>query len=162
LKDIKDDTSTDQEDFTSYLRKTVISDALKLRGKFLPISESVRDARKKIKIKFIHDLSTILKNFYLIVAKNYSSQPKVRYFLVINLASQSSDFLVNLARDYALNHNLKLIQYSLFPETHRISLLSLKEIVSIEEYTNSIEILKNFRIEFRKTLDKIKTKINNF
>ena len=106
-------------------------------------------------------MSALLKYLYLIVAKNYSKKPNFRYFLAINLSSQSSDLLVNLARDYAIKHNLKLIQYSILRKTYRISLLSLKEIVSIEEYTNSIKILNNFRIEFRKNLVKIKNLVED-
>lgn len=156
MKGSNDNSTTDQKELKTFLGETVISKAQKLKGKFVPISELVGNVPKILSIKNIYDLSYELKNLYLIETKNYSKQPKVRYFLAINLASQSSDFLVYFAKDYATKNNLKLIQYSLFPENNRVSLLSLKEIDSIDDYPKSIEILNNFRIEFRKTLEKIK------
>jgi len=161
LKRFDENSNEEQEKFKSFLEEELISDAIKLKGKFIPISESVENVLRRLTIKTIYDLSKILKNFYFLTTKNYSKQPKFRYFLAINLASQSSDFLVSIAKDYAIKHNLKLIQYSLFPENNRVSLLSLKEIKSVGDYSNSIEVLSNFRIEFRKKLEKIKNLVED-
>jgi len=149
-----------QEVIKSYLENNVIKSAIKLKGKFAPFSEPVDKTPKTLPIKRIYNLKEQLKNFFLIIVKNYSSQPKVRYFLATILASQSSDFLVSLAKDYATRNNLKLIQYSLFPKK-RINLLSLKEIRTIEDYSSSIELLKDFKKKFRKTLEKIRNLVEN-
>jgi len=151
-----DNSSINQEVLKSYLDSNVIKSAIKLKGKFAPFSEPVDKTPKTLPIKRIYNLKEQLKNFFLIIVKNYSNQPKVRYFLAIILASQSSDFLVSLAKDYATRNNLKLIQYSIFPKNIRISLLSLKEIRTIEDYLSSIELLKDFKKKFRKTLEKIR------
>ena len=149
MKNSKDISSMNQEDLKSYLENNVIKSAIKLKGKFAPFSEPVDKMPKTLPIKRIYNLKEQLKNFFLIIVKNYSSQLKDRYFLATILASQSSDFLVSLAKDYATRNNLKLIQYSLFPKNNRISLLSLKEIRSIEDYSSSIERLKDFKKKFR-------------
>ena len=151
-----DNSSINQEVLKSYLESNVIKSAIKLKGKFAPFSEPVDKTPKTLPIKRIYNLKEQLKNIFLIIVKNYSNQPKVRYFLAIILASQSSDFLVSLAKDYATRNNLKLIQYSIFPKNIRISLLSLKEIRTIEDYLSSIELLKDFKKKFRKTLEKIR------
>ncbi len=151
-----DNSSINQEVLKSYLESNVIKSAIKLKGKFAPFSELVDKTPKNLPIKRIYNLREQLKNIFLIIVKNYSNQPKVRYFLAIIIASQSSDFLVSLAKDYATRNNLKLIQYSLFPKNIRISLLSLKEIRTIEDYSSSIELLKDFKKKFRKTLEKIR------
>ncbi|MFW9821038.1 MAG: hypothetical protein ACFFE5_15650, partial [Candidatus Thorarchaeota archaeon] len=88
-------------------------------------------------------------------------KPKLRYFLAISLAYNSSDLLVQFAREFALKTGLKLIQYSVFPKTLRIQLLLLKELNKIEDYANSIDILKTYRKEFRGILLKIKNLIDN-
>ena len=151
-----DNSSINQEVLKSYLESNVIKSAIKLKGKFAPFSEPVDKTPKTLPIKRIYNLKEQLKNIFLIIVKNYSNQPKVRYFLAIIIASQSSDFLVSLAKDYATRNNLKLIQYSIFPKNIRISLLSLKEIRTIEDYLSSIELLKDFKKKFRKTLEKIR------
>ena len=156
MKNSKDNSSINQEFLKSYLESNVIKSAIKLKGKFAPFSEPVDKTPKTLPIKRIYNLKEQLKNIFLIIVKNYSNQPKVRYFLAIILASQSSDFLVSLAKDYATRNNLKLIQYSIFPKNIRISLLSLKEIRTIEDYLSSIELLKDFKKKFRKTLEKIR------
>lgn len=156
-----DNSSINQDVLKSYLESNVFKSAIKLKGKFAPFSEPVDKTPKTLPIKRIYNLKEQLKNFFLIIVKNYSNQPKVRYFLAIILASQSSDFLVSLAKDYATRNNLKLIQYSLFPKNIRISLLSLKEIRTIEDYSSSIELLKNFKKKFRKTLVKIRNLVEN-
>ena len=161
MKRFNDNSIEEQKNLRTFLEEELISNATRLKGKFLPISESVENVLRRLSIKTIYDLSKVLKNFYFLITKNYSKQPKLRYFLAIILASQSSDFLVNVAKDYAIKYNLKLMQYSLFPENNRVSLLSLKEIDSIGGYPNSIEILNNFRLEFRKTLEKIKNLVQD-
>ena len=140
-----------------YLEPIVsIKNAKKLKGKFAPFSESVNKTPKSLKIKAIYNLKEQLKNFFLIIVRNYSKQPKIRYFLAISLASQSSDFLVSLAKNFASKNDLKLIQYSIYPKTLRIPLLALKELKTVENYSNSIELLNAFRTNFQKTLVKLK------
>jgi len=77
------------------------------------------------------------------------------------LAHNSSDLLVQLARDFAVRNDLKLIQYSIFPKNFRIQLLLLKEIEKAKDYTSFIEILKTYRRQFRHKLERIKNLVEN-
>ena len=102
-----------------------------------------------------------IKECYFFIVKNNAKQPKFRYFLTISLANNSSDLMVQLAKEFALKNRLKLIQYSIYPKTLRIQLLSIKEIKEIEEYNDSIEILKEARKNFRKKLVMLKDFVEN-
>lgn len=151
-----------QKSLMSYIQKEIIKNLKKIKGKFPPLSEIVDRTTKILPIKAVYDLSSIHKNFYLFIIKNYSKQPKRRYFLAITLAFQSSDLLVSLARDYIRdNKELKLIQYSIHPVHHRVNLLLMKELTKIKDYEDSIELLIPMRQSFRKKLDKIKTFLEN-
>jgi len=152
---------TNQKSLKSFIKTQILKTAKKLKGKYNPISELVDNIPRTLKIREIYKIEDSLKNLFLIIVNNYSKQPKVRYFLALILASQSSDLLVSLVKDYATMNNLKLIQYSLFPKNIRISLLTLTEIQTVEDFSNSIELLKNFRNYFRKTFEKIKNLIEN-
>ncbi|MFX1453641.1 MAG: hypothetical protein ACFFCM_22615 [Promethearchaeota archaeon] len=156
MKDSLNKSLTNQKSLKSFIKIQILKTAKKLKGKYNPISELVDNIPRTLNIREIYRIEKSLKNFFLIIVDNYSKQPKIRYFLALILASQSSDFLVSLAKDYATKNNLKLIQYSLYPKNMRISLLTLTEIQTIEDFSNSIELLKNFRKSFRKTLEKIK------
>ena len=144
-----------------YLKSKVIKNAQKLRGKFAAISELIEDTLRTLTVQNIFKLGDELKGLFLVSVKNYYKYPKIRYFLAIQLASQSSDFLVALSRDFAIKNDLKLIQYSVVPKTTRISLLSLKEIKEIEDFEKSIGILQDFREKFRKKIAKIKNLVEN-
>lgn len=144
-----------------YIEKEILKNAKKLRGRHTSISEIVDRMPRTLKIKDIYKLQGELQNFYLFISKNYNKIPKIRYFLVISLASQSSDLLVSLAKDFAKQNNLKLIQYSIFPKTLRINLLSIKELNEIEDYSKSIQILLKFKKEFQERIANIRNLIEN-
>ncbi|MHA1803512.1 MAG: hypothetical protein ACTSU4_03135 [Promethearchaeota archaeon] len=127
-----------------------------MRGKFPPISEIKEGIVKTWKIKSVHAIKS-KKGVYLFTLKDPSNTPKTRYFLAIILASQSSDLLVLLAREEAIEKGLKLIQYSIPLESFRVSLLSLKEIVAGEdEIEDLIKYLEKFRKVYRKKLERVK------
>jgi len=144
-----------------YLKSDVIKNAQKLRGKFAAISELIENSQRTLTVQNIFKLRDELKGLFLFSVKNYDKLPKIRYFLAMQLASQSSDFLVALSRDFAIKNDLKLIQYSIVPKTTRISLLSLKEIKEIEDFEKSIGMLQDFRERFRKKIAKIKDLVKN-
>jgi len=152
----------DQDSLSTFVKRIKGMGKKAIKGKFPPISELVDKAPKTLKINAILDLSDTAKNFYLFMVKNHSNQPKVRYFLAISLASQSSDLLVSLARDLVLKgENLRLIQYSIHPIHNRVNLLLLKELKKIADYEDSIDLLNSIRQSFRKKLEKIKTLIED-
>lgn len=144
-----------------YLKSDVIKNAQKLRGKFAAISELIENSQRTLTVQNIFKLRDELKGLFLFSVKNYDKLPKIRYFLAMQLASQSSDFLVALSSDFAIKNDLKLIQYSVVPKTTRISLLSLKEIKEIEDFEKSIGMLQDFRERFRKKIAKIKDLVEN-
>jgi hypothetical protein len=129
---------------------------LRSRRKFLAISEMKGDKLFRLKVKKIYTLTDTLKNTYLMKVKNYEKPPKYRFFLAHSLASVSSDFLVSLAKDFAVKHHLKLIQYSLYPNHLRVSLLSLKELTEREQYSKIISLFKEFNGLMKERLTRLK------
>lgn len=150
-----------QNDLKSFIKREFSKSVEKLKGKHTPISEVVNNVSKLLLVEKIYNLSKKEKYFFLFIVRNYSKQPKLRYFLAISLANNSSDLLVQLARDYALKSDLKLVQYSIFPKLLRVQLLLLKEVKLIEDYTHSFEKLKIYRKEFRSKLTKVKNLVQN-
>jgi hypothetical protein len=148
-------------DLNSYIKHDIAKNVKKIRGKHSPISEIFENVPKSLLIEKIYDLRETEKNFFVFIVKNYSKHPKLRFFLAISLANNSSDLLVQLARDIAVRNDLKLIQYSIFPKTLHVQLLLLKEMIKTEDYTNSIDQLKAFRDGFRIKLRHIKKLIEN-
>ena len=144
-----------KENLQSYLKKEILKEAKRLKNKYPPISEKVNGISKLLKIKNIYELKENLNNFIFITTKNYAKNPKYRYFLAILLASQSSDLLVSLAKEFSKKNRLKLIQFSLIPQHFRVGLFSLKEIHSKNDFSEVINLLKEFRIIYRKDLEKL-------
>lgn len=144
-----------------YLKGKIIKNAQKLRGKFAAISELIENSQRTLTVQNIFKLKDELRGLFLFSVKNYDKYPKIRYFLAIQLASQSSDFLVALTRDFAVKNNLNLIQYSIYPKSTRISLLSLKEIKEIDGIEKLIDLLQDFKEKFRKKLTMIKDLVEN-
>lgn len=139
-----------------FVEGTVLKNSKKIKGKHAPIAEILGNIQHALPIKSLYDLSERLKHFYLIIVQNYSKHPKIRYFLAISLANNSSDLLVQFAKDNAIKNDLRLIQYSIYPETLRIQLLTLHEIQNIDNYDNSVKLLRASRKEFRDILVRFK------
>lgn len=132
----------------------------KLKNKFPSISEIIDSNIKILKIKNIYQITEEYKHFFLIKTRNYLKTPKMRYFITVNLASQSSDLLVNLANDLIkTDGSVKLIQYSIYPKSNRVNLLALKELKSVKTFSNAIICLKQLRKDFRKRLQNLKNLI---
>ncbi|NVM16418.1 MAG: hypothetical protein HWN80_01790 [Candidatus Lokiarchaeota archaeon] len=144
-----------KENLQTYLKKEFLKDAKRIKKKFPPISEKINGISKSLKIKNIYELKGSLNNFILITTKNYAKNPRYRYFLAILLASQSSDLLVNLAKEFSKKNRLKLIQFSLYPQHFRVGLFSLNEIHGTNNISEAVNLLKEFRIIYRKDLEKL-------
>lgn len=144
-----------KENLQSYLKEEILKDAIKLKNKFPPISEKVNGIFKSLKIKNIYKLKGKLTNFIFIKTKNYTKTPRYRYFLAILLASQSSDLLVSLAKEFSKKNGLKLIQFPLYPQHFRVGLFSLKEMHNKNNFSEIINLLKEFRIFYRKDLENL-------
>ena len=153
--------SNDEKSLKSYLKRELLTGAKRLKNKYPPISENIKGVSKALKIKKIYELKENHKNFYLISTKNYSKKPRYKHFLAILLASQSSDLLVNLAKGFSKEHNLKLIQFSVYPQHFRVSLFSLKELNGADNLSKSINLLKEFRNKYRKELENFKNLVKN-
>lgn len=150
-----------EKELKSFVESEVIKDIKKIRGKKAPIAEIVDNTLLALSVKSIYDLSEKIKRFYFIIVQNHLKQPKLRYFLANSLADNSSDLLVQFAKEFAIKHGLKLIQYSIYPKTLRTQLLSMKEIKNPTDYSNSIEVLKAFRKDFREKLVRLKKLVEN-
>ncbi|GAH04963.1 unnamed protein product, partial [marine sediment metagenome] len=127
-----------EKELKSFVESEVIKDIKKIRGKKTPIAEIVDNTFLALLVKSIYDMNKVIKKFYFFIVQNHLNQPKIRYFLAITLAGNSSDLLVQIAKDFALKNGLKLIQYSIYPKTLRTQLLSMKEIKNPTDYSNSI------------------------
>jgi hypothetical protein len=132
----------------SFIKNKIKKDSKSLRGRYPAFSEIVNGNIKTLKIRKIYILYKDLKDFFLFLTDNFNKKPKTRYFLGLSLASQSSDFLVALARDFAVENNLRLIQYSIYPKTLRINLIIIKELKSDDEFLEWIKILKDYKKKF--------------
>lgn len=139
----------------TFIKKKLLKDAKRIRSKYPPISEKVDRIAKSLKIKRVYELGGVLKNFFFIKTKNYDKSPKFRFFLAVLLASQSSDFLVNLAKDFSRKNDLKLIQFSVHPQHLRVGLLCLKEIENKDDLSEILNLLKSFRTSYRNDLEKL-------
>jgi len=157
----KNVTSNDEKSLKAYIKRELLTGAKRLKNKYPPISEKIKGIPKSLKIKKIYELKKNHKNFYLIIVKNYSKKPRYRPFLAILLASQSSDLLVSLAKGFSKEHNLKLIQFSIHPQHFRVSLISLKELKTTDNFSESINLLEEFRNKYRKELENLKNLIKN-
>ena len=136
------------------LTNNLIKSSNKLKFNYPPISELINRVPKILKIKNIYELKDDFKNLLLVHAKNHSKEPKERYFIAIALANQSSDYLVNIARNLpTFNKDFKLIQYPLYPQFHRIGLLVLHEIQREDDISTSMNLLKGFKNSFRKRIE---------
>jgi len=145
----------------SFIEKEVIKGTKNVKGKKVAIAEIIDNTIISLPVKSIYDMDEIIKKCYFFIVKNHAKQPKFRYFLTISLANNSSDLMVQLAQEFARKNGLKLIQYSIYPKTVRSQLLSMKEIKKIEDYNDSIEVLKKARNEFRKRLVALKNLVEN-
>ncbi|MBY9006394.1 MAG: hypothetical protein KGD63_06520 [Candidatus Lokiarchaeota archaeon] len=134
----------------------------KIKGKYPPISEIVNRDVKLLKIKNIYKINDEIPKLYLFHLRNYSNNPKQRYFIVYILASQSSDFIVHLAKELAINNNLRLIQFCLHPKTYRVNLLLLKELKKSEDYSEIIEIFKKINKKFKDKMEGIQKFLENY
>ena len=150
-----------EDNLDSFIKKKVKNNSKRLRGRYPAFSEIVNGVAKTLKIKKIYLLDDNLKDFFLFLTKNYNKKPKTRYFLGLTLASQSSDFLVALAKDFALQNKLKLIQYSIYPKTLRVNLLVIKELKSKDNFLEWIKNLKDYKKIFKKELIKFKNLVEN-
>lgn len=148
-------------DIRSFIEKEVIKDTKKVKGKKIAIAEIIDNVLISLPVKYIYDMNKKIKKCCFFIVKNHANQPKFRYFLTITLADNSSDLLVQLAKEYARKNGLELIQYSIYPKTLRTQLLSMKEIKHIEEYNDIIEVLRRFRKEFREKLVVLKNLVEN-
>jgi len=149
------------KDLNSFIEKEVIKGTKNVKGKKVAIAEIIDNTIISLPVKSIYDMDEIIKKCYFFIVKNHAKQPKFRYFLTISLANNSSDLMVQLAQEFARKNGLKLIQYSIYPKTVRTQLLSMKEIKKIEDYNDSIEVLKKARNEFRKRLVALKNLVEN-
>ena len=152
---------SEESNLESFIKNELRKHAKRLRGRYPAFSEIVNGTIKTLKIKKIYKLTEDLKDFFLILTNNYSKKPKIKYFLGLSLASQSSDLLVAIAKNFAVENKLKLIQYSIYPKTLRVNLFIIKELKSKNEYSQWTKILKEYKKFFKKELIKIKNLVEN-
>lgn len=146
-----------KDNLKAYLKSTLLKNSIKLKFKYPPISELVRNSEQVLKIRKISRLSEEYKDILILEVKNYIKNPKLRFFFAILLANQSSDFLVILAKNLInFKDKFRLIQYPIYPQFHRIGLLCLIEIEDITQIPSLLQSLKEFKMIFRRKLDNLK------
>ncbi|MFX1531637.1 MAG: hypothetical protein ACFFBC_11040 [Promethearchaeota archaeon] len=154
-------SNTSEKELKLFIESNIIKDIKKIKGKKAPIAEIVDNRVLTLPVKSIYNISNKMKSLYFFILQSHLKQPKFRYFITISLANHSSDFLVQLARKFAIKNGLKLIQYSIYPKTLRTQLLYMKEIKNPTDYSNSIEVLKESRSHFREKLVKLERLVEN-
>jgi len=139
------------------IENKLLKDANKLREKYPPISENIEGVQKVYPVKKVYQLLNEFKNFYLIIIEDSSVEQKIRYFLTIQLASQSSDFLVKLAKKTMKENNLsfQLIQFSLHPNNSRINLLCLSELKNFDEFMALRQKFNAIKSAFQENMEKV-------
>ena len=147
----------DKNDLKAKVESNLLKDAKKLRQKYPPISEKVEGTQKVFIIRNIYELSVRLKLFYLIIIKDTTIKQKRRYFIAIQLASQSSDFLVKIAKEIIIQKelNLRLIQYTIHPKSLRTNLLCMTELKYTDDISDLIKQLGEIRIFFQDKIDSL-------
>ncbi|MBY9019281.1 MAG: hypothetical protein KGD66_10670 [Candidatus Lokiarchaeota archaeon] len=149
-----------EKELGSKIKEKLLRDSRRLKEKYPPLSDIINGTQLTLQINRLYELSGDLRQFYLIIVK--SKNGKSRYLICIKLATQSSDFLVSLARTTIKDEpNLRLLQFSLIPKHLRVNLLCLKEIEHEDDLQGIIDLLKQVRSRFRKTLEKITSQMEN-
>ncbi|MHA1669124.1 MAG: hypothetical protein ACTSV5_00965 [Promethearchaeota archaeon] len=145
------------------IKEILLKDSHKLKEKYPPLSYIIKGTLLTLQINRLYELSGDLRQFYIIFTKSKKSKNgNLKYFICITLASQSSDFLVSLARTTIKDEtSLRLLQFSLIPKHLRVNLLCLKEIEHEDDLQGIINLLKQVRSRFRKTLEKITSQMGN-
>ncbi|MBD3256146.1 MAG: hypothetical protein GF383_13700, partial [Candidatus Lokiarchaeota archaeon] len=88
------------------LENPLFKNANRIKGKFPAFSERTKGKLRTLKVKNVYQLRDSFKNFFLIVLKNDADKKRERIYLCVSLASQSSDLMVILAKDFALDNSL--------------------------------------------------------
>ena len=149
-----------EEELGNRIKEKLLKDSRRLKEKYPPLSDIINGTRLTLQINRLYELLGDLRQFYLITIKPKSGNMK--YLICVTLASQSSDFLVSLARKTIKNEsNLRLLQFSLIPKHLRVNLLCLKEIEQEDDLQGIIDLLKQVRSRFRKNLEKITSQMDN-
>ncbi|MGV9171685.1 MAG: hypothetical protein ACOC44_15790 [Promethearchaeia archaeon] len=140
---------------TEEFLEDILADADKIKSK-LPNFSRVIDGKKVIlKIRKIYSFTEDNSQFLLFQVRNYDNTPKYLYFLGKKLVSQSSDFIVMIARDFALEHDFELLQFPLRPEIRRVNLLALAPLRDPDNYQDLIELLNAYKVKLLKKMKKI-------
>ena len=150
-----------EKELGSIIKEKLLRGSRRIKERYPPLSDIINGTKLTLQINRLYELSGDLRQFYIIIAKPKNGN--LKYLICITLASQSSDFLVSLARTTVKDEtNLRLLQFSLIPKHLRVNLLCLKEIEHEDDLQGIIDLLKQVRSRFRKTLEKIASQMDNF
>jgi len=152
-----------EKELGTRIKEKLLRDSRRLKERYPPLSDIINGTQLTLQINRLYELSGDLRHFYIMIAKSKKSKNgNLKYLICITLASQSSDFLVSLARTTIKDEtSLRLLQFSLIPKHLRLNLLCLKEIENEDDLQGIIDLLKQVRIRFRKTLEKITSQMEN-
>lgn len=131
-------------------------DAQKMRGDFPPISIKEGKEVRSLKIKNIYRINALSKYIFNISVPNYNKSPKYLDYLSIILANQSSDLIVEIARDLAIQNDVELIQYPIFQGNYRVSLLALHKVTNPDKIDPLLNNLRQIRKDLKQRLKEIK------
>lgn len=134
----------------------ILEDAEKLKSKLPNLSRTVHGKQVILKIKSIHSFMKKDSRFFLFQVRNYKKTPKYLYFLGKRLVSQSSDLIVLLAKEFAIGHDIQLVQFPLYIQTRRVNLLALKRLPDGNSYPEIVELLNSYRAKLLRKMEKIK------
>ncbi len=147
--------------FEHFLKETIITSKNKIKGSHMPLSESADKIKTILLVRKVFHIVSEGNYLFLIIGKSKQKPSSKSYYLMAQLAAQSSDLLVRIAEKFAKTNGLRLVQYSLMPKTFRVGLFALKIINTAEEYSKAIALLEQFRAEFQLNLKKISNLMGN-
>ncbi|MHA1456440.1 MAG: hypothetical protein ACTSR5_10740 [Promethearchaeota archaeon] len=88
-----------EKELGTRIKEKLLRDSRRLKEKYPPLSDIINGTQFTLQINRLYELSGDLRQFYIMIAKSKKSKNgNLKYLICITLASQSSDFLVSLAR----------------------------------------------------------------
>lgn len=138
------------------IKNELLSKGTKLRHKYPPISQKSDNEIYIEKIKAIFQLHEDFKNFYLLITKPTNIHKQKNYYLAIVIASQSSDFLVKIAKQVMINEEkIDLIQFAFYPEHFRVNLVLLRMLDEFLDFNDLKTKLISLKTQFLAKLNNI-------
>ncbi len=161
MTEFNNQNKLDLKTFERFLKEAIINSKYKIKGKHIPLSESADKIISILLVRKVFRIVSERSTLFLIIGRSKQKPSSKHYYLMAQLAAQSSDLLVKIAEKFAKTNGLRLVQYSLIPKTHRVGLFALKGVSTTEEYSKNFVLLEQFQAVFQQNLKKVSNLMGN-